>query len=139
MDNKPTVKTTSKTIGLFALCFVVFSLGLGISIQMKKTPTVLTIESHTSIPLVHAQTSEGCSKCHSTPLTGSCTSCHPSPPTTLDNGILFPHHDRSTGGPLDTCSDSSCHDAGSDIRFVDSPNASHSYCTDCHSNDMAHG
>lgn len=132
-------KLTSKKIGLLALCCIIFTLGLSLSVQLKKTPTALTIDAHTSIPFVHGQTNEGCATCHSTTITGSCTSCHPSPPTTLSNGILFPHHDRADGGPLDTCSDSSCHDAGSDVRFVDSPNASHSYCTDCHSNDMSHG
>ena len=139
MLEKMNRKLTSKHIGLLALCCIVFTLGLSISVQLKKTPTALTIDAHTSIPFVHGQTNEGCATCHSTAITGSCTSCHPSPPTTLDNGILFPHHDRTEGGPLDTCSDSDCHDAGADIRFVDSPNASHSYCTDCHSNDMSHG
>jgi len=139
MYDKLSIKITSKTIGLLALCCIVFALGLSVSIHMKKNPTTITIEAHSSIPLVHAVDDEGCAKCHSTALTGSCTSCHPSPPTTLNNGVLFPHHDRAAGGPLDTCSDSSCHDAGSDIRFVDTPNASHSYCNECHSNDMTHG
>ena len=132
-------KLNSKKFGLFALCFIIFMIGLSISIKIKKTPTVSTLEAHTSIPFAHAQENQGCAKCHSTPLSGSCTSCHPSPPTIFNNGVLFPHHDRSAGGPLDTCGDSSCHDAGSDIRYVDTPNASHSYCNDCHSNDMRHG
>ena len=132
-------KLTFKKIGLLALCCIVFTLGLSISIQMKKTPTAITIDPHSSIPFAHAADGEGCSKCHSTPITGSCTSCHSSPTTTLNNGVLFPHHDRASGGPLDTCSYSSCHDAGSDNRFVETPNASHNYCNKCHSNDMSHG
>ena len=133
------VKLSSKKLGLLALCCIVFTIGLSVSLEMKKTPKAITIESHSSIPFAHAQDNEGCATCHSTPITGGCASCHADPPTTLDNGILFPHHDRDEGGPLDTCSDSSCHDAGSDIRFVDTPNASHSYCNICHSGDMSHG
>ena len=138
-DDTMKLKFTSKNIILLALCFVIFTIGLSISIQMKKTSTTLTIDAHSSITFVHAQDNDGCVKCHSTPLTGSCTSCHPSPPTTLNNGVLFPHHDRAIGGPLDTCNDGSCHDAGYDIRYVETPNASHSYCNNCHSNDMTHG
>ena len=132
-------KITSKKVGLLVLCCVIFTIGLSISIQMKKTPTAMTIDAHSSVLFAHAADNEGCSKCHSTPITGSCTGCHPSPPTTFNNGVLFPHHNREAGGPLDTCSDSSCHDAGSDARYVDTPNASHNYCNDCHSNDMSHG
>ena len=133
------IKLTSKRIGFLALCCIVFTIGLSISLKMKKTPPALTIDPHTSIPFAHGQTPEGCAKCHSTPITGSCISCHPSPVTTLNNGVLFPHHDTAEGGPLDTCSNSACHDAGTDIRYVDTPNASHSYCNACHSNDMTHG
>ena len=130
-------KVTSKKIGLLTLCCIIATIGLSISIQLKKNNNGLTIETHSVIPFAHAQ-DDGCAKCHSTPITGSCTSCHPSPPTNLNNGILFPHHDRTEGGPLDTCSDSSCHDAGSDARYVDTPNASHSYCNNCHNTDMSH-
>jgi hypothetical protein len=132
------INLTSKRLGLVALCFLVVALGLGISVRVKKPPRVLTIEAHSSIPLVHAEDESGCATCHTLPLSGSCTSCHPSPPTLLDSGVSFPHHDRDEGGPPDTCSDESCHDAGSDIRYVDTPNASHSFCNDCHSGDMSH-
>ena len=138
-DDTMKYKFTLKNFGLITLCCIIFTIGLSISLQMKKTTSTVTIEAHSDIPFVHAQEDDGCAKCHSTPLTGSCTSCHPSPPTTLNNGVLFPHHDRDEGGPLDTCGDSFCHDAGSDIRYVDTPNASHSYCNSCHSNDMTHG
>ena len=138
-DDIMILKLTSKKKLLLTLCCIVFTLGLSITIQLKETPTILSIDPHSSIPFAHAADGEGCSKCHSTPITGSCTSCHSSPPTTLDNGILFPHHDRASGGPPDTCSHSTCHNAGSDNRFVDTPNARHGYCINCHGNDMSHG
>ena len=138
MNNRLRINLTAKNIGLMVLCLIVITVGSSITFQHRKTSTDLNIEGHSGIPFVHGE-EDGCATCHSTAITGSCTSCHPNPPTTLDNGILFPHHDRATGGPLDTCSDSSCHDSGTDIRYVDTPNASHSYCNNCHSSDLSHG
>ena len=136
-DDIMILKLTSKKKLLLTLCCIVFTLGLSITIQLKETPTILSIDPHSSIPFAHAADGEGCSKCHSTPITGSCTSCHSSPPTTLDNGILFPHH--GSDSTIKTCETKACHNAGTDARYVDSPNASHSYCNKCHSNDMSHG
>lgn len=131
-------KLKSKNFLVLALCAVVFVLGLSVSIQMRKTPTGLTFDTHLSVPFVHATDEQGCVTCHSQPITGSCVGCHPSPPASFDNGVIFPHHDREEGGPLDTCSDSSCHDAEDDIRFIDTPKASHSYCDNCHELAMSH-
>ena len=109
MYPKLRINLNLKNIGLMALFIIVVTLGASITFQLRKTSEDMNIEAHSSIPFVHGLEG-GCVTCHNSPISGSCVSCHPSPPTTLDNGILFPHHDRAAGGPLDTCSDSSCHD-----------------------------
>ena len=138
MYEKLRIKLTPKNIGITALFLIIITIGFNMSFQPEKEQSDMDIEGHSMIPFAHGD-EDGCATCHSTAITGSCTSCHPNPPTTLDNGILFPHHDRASGGPLDTCADSSCHDSDSDIRYVDTPNASHSYCNNCHSSDLSHG
>ena len=133
-------KFSSKNVGALALCLAVFALGLSISIQLKKTPTGLTLDTHSSIPFVHAQEETGCSTCHTQPITsGSCEGCHPSPATSFNNGVIFPHHDEDSNVEYKTCEDEACHDAGDDFRYVYSPNASHSYCDGCHEEDIFHG
>jgi len=131
---------SSKNHTAIALCLVVFVLGLGISIQLNKTPKGLTLESHSAIPFVHAADDSGCSTCHSEPITsGSCEGCHPSPTTEFNNGVIFPHHDEDSDVDYKTCESEECHDAGNDFRYVDTPNASHSYCDGCHEEDIFHG
>lgn len=131
---------TSKNFVALTLCLVVLIFGLSISIQMKKTPTGLTIDTHSSIPFVHAVDEAGCSTCHTQPITsGSCEGCHPSPPTSFNNGVTFPHHDEASEVPYKSCEDAACHDAGDDFRYVDTPHASHNYCDNCHQQDIFHG
>jgi hypothetical protein len=133
-------KVTSKNFVALTLCLVVIITGLSISIQMKKTPTGLTIDAHSSIPFVHATDDTGCSTCHKQPITsGSCVGCHPSPSTSFNNGVAFPHHDGTSQVPYKSCEDAACHDAGDDFRYVDTPHASHNYCDNCHQQDIFHG
>jgi hypothetical protein len=134
------VKITSKNFIALTLCFIVFALGLSISIQMKKTPTGLSFEAHSTIPFVHAVDESGCATCHKQPITsGSCVGCHPSPPTQFNNGVSFPHHNENSDVPYKSCEDAACHDAGDDFRFVDTPHASHNYCDNCHQQHIYHG
>ena len=69
-DDIMILKLTSKKKLLLTLCCIVFTLGLSITIQLKEAPTILSIDPHSSIPFAHAADGEGCSKCHSTPITG---------------------------------------------------------------------
>lgn len=78
----------------------------------------------------------GCASCHTQPLTGDCIACHPSPSTVINNEVDFPHHDYTPGGPLDDCSDVSCHDSATDIRFVVILIANHDYCFQCHDDNQ---
>ena len=78
----------------------------------------------------------GCASCHTQPLTGDCIACHPSPSTVINEEVNFPHHDYTPGGPLDDCSDSICHDAEDDIRYVVVLDANHDYCFLCHDDNQ---
>jgi len=130
---------TKRNLSILTLCIVMGAMGLGFNLLTRKSSLRYSdIQQHSGIPMAHAADESGCATCHTQPLTGSCTSCHPSPPTTLKNGVTFPHHNPATGGPPDNCASSSCHNAGSDIRYVEEPNASHSYCDACHSSDISH-
>ena len=138
MYNKLRINLTSKNIGWLALCLIILTVGSSITFQPGKKSTGMNLESHSGIPFVHGD-ENGCATCHSTPITGSCTSCHSNPPTTIGEGILFPHHNKSAGGPLDDCSSELCHNSGTDARYVETLSASHYYCYNCHSGDLAHG
>jgi hypothetical protein len=61
------IKITSKNFIALTLCFIVFALGLSISIQMKKTPTGLSFEAHSTIPFVHAVDESGCATVTNSP------------------------------------------------------------------------
>lgn len=88
------------------------------------------------IRVAHAaagDSSQGCAKCHGTPVTGNCASCHTTPRTQVGT-IAFPHHDPASSGPaIKDCSFTLCHGGGAgDARFVKVTKGTHSYCAQCH-------
>jgi hypothetical protein len=117
-------------IGVLAL-----AIGLILAFTIPTAPEQPKIEGHVGISVAHAQPldpTSGCAACHTQPITVACTECHPSPPTTLNGNIAFPHHDPSAGGPPDDCQSSTCHDGGNDARYVVVLQANHNYCSQCH-------
>ena len=122
--------------------FIIDSLNISSIVPSQEGPqddtTITEIESH-KISVAHGALgdSTGCAECHSQPITsGSCTSteCHPNPPTTIGDGVEFPHHDLTYD-----CAISACHDCAGDYRYVAVISASHGYCgtADCH-DDITH-
>ena len=88
-------------------------------------------------PIFHGSsfTGDDCTSCHTQPITGyNCmaSGCHGSPPTIIDEDIIFPHHDPAPGGPLDNCSSILCHNSVDDIRYVLVLDGNHEYCMQCH-------
>ena len=71
--------TTKRNLMIFSLCIIVGAMGLGFNLLTKKPYKYSNIEEHSGVPMAHAQDESGCATCHTQPLTGSCTSCHPSP------------------------------------------------------------
>lgn len=108
---------------------------LALVVAFILTSTILT-PKRSIISMAHASSSDpvsGCASCHTKPIAVDCTQCHPTPPTTIDDDISFPHHDPSPGGPPDNCQAGNCHDGTSnDTRFIKSVEASMEYCGKCH-------
>jgi hypothetical protein len=129
-------KISRNTLLIFGIFIFTIVLGVGFNIiSQKPASNLLEIKDHVGIPMAHASpgTNTGCVSCHTEPISADCSSCHGDPPIKIGD-ISFPHHDTSSGGPLDSCN--SCH-GGGDARYAESPNFRHSFCTGCH--DLKHG
>jgi len=114
---------------LILVPLVIAIVGAGVYMMGQNVTTQnCTTSSHTN-PL---DPTSGCADCHNEPISVVCTYCHSEPPTDID-GISFPHHNPSSGGPPDNCHLDDCHGGKkNDARYAKTPNASHKYCHACH-------
>lgn len=91
---------------------------------------VALAHSQDQVP-IDSLVSSGCAICHEKPITTvACSSCHDAPTTVLED-IRFTHHTEGEDGP--SCNE--CHAAAGDIRFVEIPLVTHTYCQTCHELD----
>ena len=137
-----------KILFMIITCFVIFVLILSYLVfpnanylssdEKIKIKEITKINPVNTTLKIHATTllDDGCAKCHTQPIIAECFTCHPSPPTIINDEVLFPHHDPAPGGPNDDCSSDVCHDAGEDIRYVTVLVAGHDYCPLCHTENQ---
>ncbi len=85
------------------------------------------------VPVAHAapgDVDKGCTKCHDKPIVATCSTCHTSPPVQI-RGIVFPHHDVTSGKPITNCQ--MCHTSSDgDARYVKVVKSSMAFCKQCH-------